>query len=97
MAERKAKNQALIQIGELLKTKRKALGRQYTSREQFIEKRSEELFHSEDWISLRYLCNIEHGKNLISIEKLLILSSALEIDPVDLFAEVAAIYLANRD
>ena len=97
MAERKAKNQVLIEIGELLEAKRKALGRQHTSREQFIIKRSEELFHSEEWISLRYLCNIEHGKNLISIEKLLLLSSALEIDPVDLFAEIAAIYRSHQD
>ena len=68
MAERKEESKALIKIGQLIESKRKALGKQYKSREKFIEKRSDELFGSEDWISLRYLYNIEHGKNWISIE-----------------------------
>lgn len=91
MAERKTENEALVQVGKLIESKRKALGRQYRSREKFIEKRSDELFGSEDWISLRYLYNIEHGKNWISIEKLLVLSKALEEDPVDLFEEIVNI------
>lgn len=91
MSERKAESQALIKIGKLIEAKRKALGKQYKSREKFIENRSNELFGSEDWISLRYLYNIEHGKNWISIEKLLLLSEALEVDPVDLFAEITTI------
>jgi len=94
MAERKSESKTLIEIGKLLENKRKALGSQYKSREKFIEKRSEELFGSEDWISLRYLYNIEHGKNWISIEKLLVLSKALEENPVDLFEEIAAICLS---
>ena len=64
--------------------------------EKFIEKRSDELFGAEDWISLRYLYNIEHGKNWISIEKLLLLSKALEVDPVDLFVEIVEICLSDR-
>lgn len=91
MAERKTENIALVQVGKLIESKRKALGRQYRSREKFIEKRSDELFGSEDWISLRYLYNIEHGKNWISIEKLLVLSKALEEDPVALFEEIVNI------
>ena len=57
-----------------------------------IDKRSVELFGSSEWISLRHLYNIEHGKNWISIEKLIILADALEENPIDLFAEIVAIY-----
>jgi transcriptional regulator with XRE-family HTH domain len=96
MSERKTESKVLIQIGRLIESKRKALGRQYKSREKFIEKRSDELFGAEDWISLRYLYNIEHGKNWISIEKLLLLSKALEVDPVDLFVEIVEICLSDR-
>ena len=92
MAEKIVESEALIRIGKLLEQKRKALGKQYKSREQFIYKRSDELFGSEDWISLRHLYNIEHGKNWISIEKLIILADALEEDPGDLFNEIVEIY-----
>jgi transcriptional regulator with XRE-family HTH domain len=92
MAEKKQECEFLIRIGKLLESKRKALGRQYKSREQFIYKRSDELFRSEEWISLRYLYNIEHGKNQISIEKLIILADALEEDPIAIFSEIVGIY-----
>ena len=68
MAEKSVESEALVRIGKLLEQKRKALGKQYKSRARFIENRSDELFGSEDWISLRHLYNIEHGKNWISIE-----------------------------
>lgn len=92
MAERSQVSESLIRIGKLLESKRKALGKQYKSRERFIYKRSDELFGSEDWISLRHLYNIEHGKNWISIEKLIVLADALEEDPLDLFNEIVEIY-----
>lgn len=95
MSERKMENAKLTKIGKLLESKRKALGKPYKTREQFIEKRSDELFGSEEWISLRHLYNIEHGKNWISIEKLLALSKALEEDPVDLFEEIVAICFSD--
>ena len=62
------------------------------SRERFIDKRSDELFGSDDWISLRHLYNIEHGKNWLSIEMLIALADALEEDPADLFDEIVKIY-----
>ena len=96
MTEKKIKNGALIRIGRLFEQKRKALGKQYNSREQFIHNRSDELFGSEDWLSLRHLYNIEHGKNWISIEKLILLADALEEDPVDLFDEIVAIYRSSQ-
>ena len=96
MAEKNKKSEALIKIGGLLEHKRKALGKQYKSREKFIYKRSNELFGSEDWISLRHLYNIEHGNNWISIEKLIMLADALEEDPGDLFDEIVAIYRSSQ-
>lgn len=96
MAERKTESETLTRIGKRLEQKRKALGKQYKSREQFIYHRSEELFGSEDWISLRHLYNIEHGKNWISIEKLILLADALEEDPSDLFHEIVAIYRSSQ-
>lgn len=92
MAEKIVNSEALIKIGKLFEKKRKALGAQYKSREQFIFTRSEELFGSEEWMSLRHLYNIEHGKNWISIEKLIVLADALEEDPGDLFNEIVTIY-----
>ncbi len=92
MPEKIIQSEALAKIGKLFEQKRKSLGKQYRSREQFIYNRSAELFGSEDWISLRHLYNLEHGKNWISIEKLIMLADALEEDPVDLFNEIVAIY-----
>jgi hypothetical protein len=92
MAERKKFDKGLINVGDLITNKRKALGSRYSTRSNFIETRSQELFSSEDWISLRHLANIETGKNWISIEKLLLLATALEEDPVDLFEEIITAY-----
>ena len=97
MAEKKVQSEALIKIGKLFEKKRKALGKQYQSRERFIYNRSDELFDSEDWISLRHLYNIEHGKNWISIEKLILLAEALEEDPSDLFNEIVTIYYSSKN
>ena len=96
MAERKNYDQGLQKVGELLREKRIALGREYKSRESFINLRSEELFGGEDWISLRHLASLELGNNWISIEKLLILAAALEQDPVDLFSEMIRTYNENK-
>ncbi|MCH5265372.1 MAG: helix-turn-helix transcriptional regulator [Lachnospiraceae bacterium] len=93
MAERKNYDQRLVDIGILLSNKRKALGPLYGNREKFIELRKEELFNSEDWISNRHLTNIELGKNMISIEKMILLAAALETDPVELFKEIYEVYI----
>lgn len=92
MAERKKYDERLIRVGLLLESKRKALGEQYQKREKFIELRAEELFDGADWISLRHLVNIELGKNWISIEKLMILAVALELDATELFDEIKKVY-----
>lgn len=92
MAERKKYDPGLVKVGELISNKRKALGDAYKTREGFIEQRSEELFGGDPWISLRHLANIELGKNWISIEKLIILSVALEENPVVFFEEIVQTY-----
>ena len=92
MAEKKEYNQKLVEIGKMLAKKRSGLGREYKKREEFIDYRSEEIFGGEQWISPRHLANVELGKNWLSIEKLIVLSYALEEDPVKLFAEIIEIY-----
>lgn len=95
MSERKKYDPRLIKIGQILSTKRKNLGENYKTRENFIDLRSDELFDRQQWISPRHLANIESGKNWISIEKLLLLAIALEEDPVDLFSEIIQAYQSN--
>ena len=92
MSEIKTYNRKLKKIGEMLKSKRLELGESYKNREEFIDLRKMELFGDQDWMSPRHLASIELGNNWISIEKLILLSSALEQDPVDLFAEIVRIY-----
>ena len=92
MAEKRGYNHKLVEIGQMLSEKRKALGREYKNREAFIDRRSEEIFGDKNWISPRHLANVELGKNWISIEKLITLAYALEVNPVDLFAEIVDIY-----
>lgn len=92
MAERKKYDPGLVKVGELFTEKRKALGTYYKSRESFIDRRSIELFGGDNWISPRHLANLESGKNWISIEKLLVLATALEENPVDLFEEIINTY-----
>ena len=92
MSERIQKEIWLKHVGELIREKRYALGREFQSREFFVADRSENLFQYEDWISTRYLASIELGNNQMSIEKLIQIAYALEIEPSDLFAEVVKIY-----
>jgi len=82
------KRQKIIKIGELLENKRKSLGKQYSSREKFIENRSKEIFNGDAWISTRHLANIESGKNWLSVELLIKHSYALEMEPIELFREI---------
>ncbi len=91
MSEKKEYNQKLVKVGALLLEKRKALG-PYGSREAFIEKRSQELFGGEPWISCRHLASLEAGKNWASVEMLIKHAYALEADPVELFREILRIY-----
>ncbi len=87
MSERKiVYDEKLVKIGELLKSKRLNISKD--SRESFISERSDTLFGSENWISLRHLANLEEGKNLPSIEMLIKLAAAFETDPVDLFEQI---------
>ena len=91
MPERKERdnkdyNNKLKQIGILFQEMRGNISKE--SRESFIYDRSDMLFGGKEWISLRYLINIENGKNLPSIEMLIKLSIALETDPIELFENI---------
>ena len=97
MSERKKKDDWIQKTGQMLRDKRMALGKEFKSREFFVEDRSEKLFNYDDWISSRYLASIELGNNQLSIEKLIKLAYALEIDPVELFSEIVRIYQEKKD
>lgn len=86
MPKRKYYDYRMIKIGDLLREKRLAISKE--SRESFIEERSKTMFGDDDWISLRYLANIESGNNLPSIEMLIKLSVAFETDPIELFESI---------
>lgn len=96
MSERKNIDKGLIAVGNLLMDKRKALGKQYSSREKFITLRAEEYFDNNPWISMRHLANIEEGKNWISIPMLVYLATALEEEPTTLFNEMIETYKKNK-
>ena len=86
MPKRKYYDYRMIKIGDLLREKRLAISKE--SRKSFIEERSKTMFGDDDWISLRYLANIESGNNLPSIEMLIKLAIAYETDPVELFESI---------
>ncbi len=92
MSEKTKKDKRLVRVGELIRSKRIALGKPYESRNYFVEDRSENLFHYEDWISTRYLASLELGNNQMSLDKLIQLAYALEVDPVEFFNEILKIY-----
>lgn len=94
MSERDTYDPRLVRVGELLTQKRKALGKDYRSRENFIQQRSREVFDGVPWISVRHLSSLESGKNWISIEMLIQHAYALEMDPVELFGELLQAYQA---
>lgn len=96
MAERKNYDPRLVRVGEMLTDYRKALGPGYRSRNSFISRRVTEMFGTE-WISQRHLANIEEGKNLPSIELLIRLAYALEVDPVDLFSQIVKIFNSTTE
>lgn len=92
MSEKILKDLRLVKLGQLIREKRYALGPQFESRNFFVEDRSENLFNYEDWISVRYLTSIELGNNQMSIDILIKLAYALEVNPVELFRELLEIY-----
>jgi transcriptional regulator with XRE-family HTH domain len=97
MSERKQKEVWILEVGKLLRKKRLALGKEFKSRDFFVEDRSGNLFDFNDWISSRYLASVELGNNQISLEKLIQLAYALETDPVELFEEILIIYLRFKN
>lgn len=66
------------------------------SREKFIQSREELNMLPGGWISLKTLSNIENGYNMPSLTTLKILSTALEVDFVDLISEIEPFILGDR-
>lgn len=92
MSEKKLLNFRDRKIGNTIRTHRHNLGADYKTLEGFVYNRATELFDDEQWISVRHLSNIELGKNSLTIDKLITLADALEIDPRELFEEILLIY-----
>ena len=84
--ERKLPNSKLKEIGNMIKNKRISLGKECKTREGFLNYTAS--FLEIDWISTRYLSSIEEGKNMISIQMLIDLAYALQMNPEDLFKEI---------
>lgn len=92
MSRRKKYDEKLVSIGEYLRKIRMSLGDYYKNRDDFIETTSKNLFNNEQWISSRHLASIELGHNMISLNLLIKLAYALEMEPIDLFAKIIEIY-----
>lgn len=92
MSRRKKYDEKLVSIGEYLRKIRMSLGDSYKNRDDFIETTSKNLFNNEQWISSRHLASIELGHNMISLNLLIKLAYALEMEPIDLFAKIIKIY-----
>ena len=92
MSEIKNCKEWLTKTGQYIRSRRLSLGAEFKNRDFFIEERSQNLFGYEDWISSRYLASIELGKNQMSIEKMIQIAYALEMDPVEMFGEILKIY-----
>jgi len=80
MSEKKLFNFRDKKIGNTIRTHRHNLGDGYKTLEAFVYNRATEL------------SNIELGKNTLTIDKLITLADALEVDPMELFEEILLIY-----
>lgn len=87
MTKRKVENQNK-QIGILLKRHRMELTDISSSRQKFIDDRSQKYFDSEEWISEKTLMNYETGKNVPSLQNLKKLAIAFEVDVLELIKEI---------
>lgn len=85
----------LMAVGRIIKKHRTDLiDIEPSTRWGFIEAAWKSL--PNDWISEKSLANIENGHNLPSLTTLYSLAIAFQIDPEDLFAEIARA-LSGRD
>jgi len=79
MALRKEENYNL-QFGLKLKELRENLMDASKSRQEFIDRASEDFFNGQDWISLKSLTNYEAGKNIPNLVTSKKLAIALQIE-----------------
>ncbi|MGA3463270.1 helix-turn-helix domain-containing protein, partial [Lactiplantibacillus plantarum] len=76
-------------IGRIIYQHRLELSLNHTSREYFVQERSQVGLLPENWISTKSLTNIELGKNFPSYTSLNLLATALEVDFWQLLKEVS--------
>lgn len=75
-------------IGQIIQQKREELSLKPNTREHFLEDRINLNLVSENSISLKTLVNIENGLNIPNLQTLIILSTMLEVDTIDLIREI---------
>lgn len=90
MTKKKQENQQenLLKIGEIIKEHRLQLSLKKISRSSFIDDRIAKGLLESNWISEKTLSNIENGYNMPSLPTLKLLSTALEVDFLDLIKEI---------
>lgn len=91
---KKDMNPALRRVGAIVKRHRRDLIDVKPTRTAFIEE-GESSGLSYAWISEKSLANIENGYNFPSLPTLYNLAIACQMDPVDLFEEVAEAFSAH--
>lgn len=88
MIKNEEKRKNAEEIGKIIYKHRMNLSLEHSSRDYFINDRSNINILPNNWISSKSLTNIELGKNFPSYTALKLLSVALEIDFIDLIKEV---------
>lgn len=86
----KRKEKINLKLGNVIQRYRLRLTDLPSTRQGFIEDRSEKLFNNESWISEKTLANYECGYNIPTLENLKKLSIALEVDFLELVKEIIA-------
>lgn len=90
MTIRKKQNseENLIEIGKIIQEHRRRLTLDKSSRKFFLENRVAIGLWDKEYITEKTLTNIELGKNLPNLITLNRLATALEVDLIDLVAEM---------
>lgn len=95
MTKKQLKTASTLEIGKIIKRRRKELSLNKSARQYFIDDRVNKNILPCDWISEKSLSNIENGYNMPSLLTLKLLSVALEIDFIDLLKEIEDFILTD--
>lgn len=81
-------SESLFLLGNIFRSKRESLSLIPNTRQHFIDDREDVNLIESGSISLKTLANIENGKNIPSLQTIKVLSAGLEVDELDLLAEI---------